>query len=145
MFVVDTNMLVYAANDQCPEHARCRELLEKWRTQTSIWHVTWGILYGFLRITTHPRVMPKAWDTTHAWQFVEALIASPGLNILTETERHAEAAREVLREAPQFAGNLISDVHIAVLMREHGIRTIYTHDVDFHRFSFLDVRDPLRK
>jgi predicted nucleic acid-binding protein len=28
------------------------------------------------------------------------------------------------------------DAHTAVLMREHGIRTIFTRDSDFHRFPF---------
>ena len=43
-----------------------------------------------------------------------------------------------------LAGNLISDLHIAALMREHGIKTIYTRDSDFQRFPFLEVRDPLQ-
>ncbi len=33
MFVVDTNILVYAANRNAPEHSRCRELIESWRRQ----------------------------------------------------------------------------------------------------------------
>jgi hypothetical protein len=28
-------------------------------------------------------------------------------------------------------------------MREHGIREICTRHTDFHRFPFLEVRDPL--
>jgi predicted nucleic acid-binding protein len=31
----------------------------------------------------------------------------------------------------------------AVLMREHGIQRIITRDSDFHRFSFVQVVDPL--
>ncbi len=34
-------------------------------------------------------------------------------------------------------------MHTAVLMREHGVRVIYTRDTDFHRFPFLEVRDPM--
>jgi hypothetical protein len=34
------------------------------------------------------------------------------------------------------------DVHIAILMREHGIRRIVTNDADLHRFRFLEVVDP---
>jgi hypothetical protein len=143
MFVVDMNVLVYAANTSCPEHSRCRALLDQWRAQASAWYVTWGILYGFVRVTTHPRVLPNPWDTPRAWQFVEALIATPSLGILTETERHARVCAEVLQEAPQLTGNLITDLQIAVLMREHGIRTIYSRDTDFHRFRFLEVRDPM--
>jgi hypothetical protein len=28
-------------------------------------------------------------------------------------------------------------------MREHGIRRIYTRDLDFQRFPFIEVLDPL--
>jgi len=30
------------------------------------------------------------------------------------------------------------------LMKEHGVKTIYTRDTDFHKFPFLDVIDPLQ-
>jgi CubicO group peptidase (beta-lactamase class C family) len=36
----------------------------------------------------------------------------------------------------------ISKSFTAVLMREHGIRRIYTRDTDFHRFPFLEPIDP---
>jgi toxin-antitoxin system PIN domain toxin len=144
MFVVDTNVLIYAANESCTEHGRCRDLLDQWRTQASAWYVTWGILYGFVRVTIHPRVLPHPWETLQAWRFVEALIASPSLCVLTETELHAQVCADVLKVVPQLTGNLITDLHVAVLMKEHGIRTIYTRDADFHRFPFLDVRDPMQ-
>ncbi len=35
------------------------------------------------------------------------------------------------------------DAHTAILMREHGIRQIYSRDTDFNLFSFLEVLDPL--
>ena len=143
MFVVDTNVLVYVANANCPEHARCRSLLEQWRRQTGVWYVTWSVLYGFLRIVTHPRVLPQPWTPPEAWKFLQALLASPTLEILVETDRHAEVLGNVLADVPQLGGNLMADVQIATLMREHGVRTIYTRDTDFHRFRFLEIRDPL--
>ena len=39
-------------------------------------------------------------------------------------------------------GNLVPDAHLAALLRQHGIRTLYTNDSDFRKFSFLDVRNP---
>lgn len=32
--------------------------------------------------------------------------------------------------------------HLAAVLRQHGVRRLYTSDVDFQRFDFLDVRDP---
>jgi predicted nucleic acid-binding protein len=30
-------------------------------------------------------------------------------------------------------------------MKEHGIKTIFSHDRDFRRLSFLEVIDPLQE
>ena len=144
MLVVDTNVLIYAADEDSPVHAPCRTWLERQRQRPDAWYVTWTILYEFLRVTTHPRVMRQPWSARAAWQFVEALLASPGLGVLVATPRHAEVATQVIAEIPHLAGNLLHDAHTATLMREHGIRIICTRDTDFHRFPFLEVLDPLQ-
>ena len=79
-----------------------------------------------------------------ALTLVFLLLASPALTVLVETERHSKVAEALAGEIPELAGNLIYDFHTAVLMREHGVRTIYTRDTDFHRFPFLEPIDPLR-
>ena len=42
MFVVDTNILVYGANEQSEHHGRCLTLLAEWREQSSAWFLTWA-------------------------------------------------------------------------------------------------------
>lgn len=143
MFVVDTNVLVYAADADSVHHPRCRKLLESWRRQPGGWFLTWGIVYEFVRVTTHPRVMRRPWTGPHAWGFIAVLLASRGLHVLAPTDRHAAVAIQVFSEVPHLAGNLVYDAHTAVLMREHGIRRIYTRDTDFHRFPFLEPVDPI--
>ena len=136
-------MLVYAAAVDSPQHGRCRELLEGWRRQAAAWYLTWGILYEFLRVTTHPRVFRSPWSARKAWTFIEAVLDAPALALLIPTERHARVAAEVITAVPDLAGNLMYDMTTAVLMREHGIRRIYTRDTDFHRFRFLEPLDPM--
>ncbi len=143
MLAVDTNVLVYAADADSPFNAPCRGWLEQRRSRPDAWFTTWPVLYEFLRVTTHPRVMRRPWSTSAAWQFVMALLASPGLAVLTPTERHAEVAAEVIAELPHLSGNLMHDAHTAILMREHGISRICTRDTDFNRFPFLEVIDPI--
>lgn len=143
MFVVDTNLLIYGVDADSPDHARCRELLELWRSQATPWYVTWGIVYEFVRVVTHPRVLNRPLSAGQAWRFLDALFASPSLRVLTETDRHRHVAAEVFAEVPALSGNLVFDAHTAILMRENGIRTIYTKDSDFNRFPFLDTVDPI--
>lgn len=145
MFVVDTNILIYAANADCEEHVACRELLEKWRAGAVGWYVTWGILYEFLRVVTHPRVLEHPWTLQKAWQFIEGLLQTETLSVLVETDRHAAVVAKIVAGAKGFAGNVMHDTHTAALMMEHGIGTIYTRDSDFNRFGFLRTVDPLRE
>ncbi|MBM3811030.1 MAG: PIN domain-containing protein [Acidimicrobiia bacterium] len=141
--LLDTNVLLYAACSSYAEHAHCRRLLEGIRGKPDPWFLTWPIVYEFLRVVTHPRVLAKPWSAKHAWAFVEALLASPSLTVLSPTGRHAAVARDLFKDHSDLRGNILHDAHTAILMREHGIRTILTRDMGFHRFGFLDVADPL--
>ena len=145
MFVVDTNVLLYAADKSAAEHRICRDFILQCRQKVTPWHLTWGIVYEFLRVATHPRVFQKPMDISLAWQFIQSILASPGLSVLLETEQHPEIAPLVFDDIPLLSGNLVFDTHTAILMREHGIKRIYTRDTDFHRFSFLEVVDPLKQ
>ncbi len=141
--MVDTNVLVYAADADSPFHSPCRYWLQHQRVRPDAWFTTWPILYEFLRVTTHPRVMRRPWSAAQAWEFVTALLASPGLSVLVATHRHAAVASDLIADMPQISGNLFHDTHTAILMREHGIRRICTRDTDFHQFSFVEVIDPI--
>ena len=143
MLVVDTNVLLYAAAEGCVEHEACRSVLEELRRDPSAFYVTWGIVYEFVRVASHPKVWRKPWPAKDASGFVRALLSSRGARVLTETERHLEVAETVFGELPHLAGSLLHDSHTAVLMREHGIRRILTRDDDFRQFPFLEVLDPL--
>jgi uncharacterized protein len=143
VFVADTNVLVYAADRDSPDHAQCRALLERWRSEATPWYVTWGIVYEFLRVATHPRVLRTPWSLSQAWSFLDALSASPNFGVLQETDRHRAVAAEVMVEVPGITGNLVHDAHTAILMRENGIKTIYSRDAHFNRFPFLDTVDPV--
>lgn len=144
MVLVDTNVLVHAADIDSPFHEPCRDWCERQRGRPDAWYTTWPILYEFLRVTTHPRVLRKPLSARTAWEFVTALLASPGLAVLVPTQRHPDVAHEMISELPHLAGNLFHDAHTAILMREHGISRICTRDTDFNRFSFLEVVDPVR-
>ena len=58
MLAVDTNVL-YAADADSQFHTACRDWLERQRARPNAWYSTWAILYEFLRVTTHARVMRR--------------------------------------------------------------------------------------
>jgi toxin-antitoxin system PIN domain toxin len=145
MFVVDTNVLIYAADEDSEAHAACRTSIDQWRRQAAPWFLTWAICYEFLRVCTHARVFRRPWTAAAALGFLDALLAAPGVALLEPTVRHPAVLQQTLGELPDLRGNVMHDLHTAVLMREHGVSRIVTRDTDFHRFPFLSVIDPLRQ
>jgi hypothetical protein len=143
VFVVDTNLLIHAANASFPGRQRIRSLLAEWNSSQERWFVTWSVIYEFMRVVTHPTVFAHPLTVADAWSFIESLRLSPSFGILVETDRHAEVVRDLTREYPHVSGNLVHDLHIAALMREHGVVEIRTADTDFHQFKFLRVVNPL--
>ncbi len=144
MRVVDTNILLYAADSDSEFHETCRNHLEDLRIDATPTYLSWNICYEFLRVSTHPRVFRSPWVASAAWSFIEALLMAPGFDLTAETPRHRSVLKQTLAELPDLRGNLIHDVHTAVLMRENGISQIHTRDSDFVRFPFLTIVDPLR-
>lgn len=150
MIGLDTNVLVYAADESAREHLRCRQILGEQpdgkraggpedREKLCI---TWSVLYEFLRVVTHPKVLRRPWATPEAWAFVQALVDDSEITVLAAGPGHAAAAGRML-SAPGVRGNLVHDAHIAAVLAEHGVRRIYTRDQDLRRFPGLEVVDPL--
>ena len=144
MLAVDTNVLVYAADEGSEAHPACWQRLNQWRVEATPTFLTWNVCYEFLRVCTHPRVLRSPWSPGDAWRFLNVVLDSPGFALLRPTERHQAVLTQTLAELPDVRGNLMHDLHTAVVMREHGVSRICTRDTHFHRFPFLEVIDPLR-
>jgi len=140
--VVDTNILVHAVDADSPFHSPCRSLVESLAEGDEVWHVTWPILYEFLRVSSHPRVLKDPFSLSRSWSVVRGLLESRTLRILTPGARHLDVANEVFAELPDLGANLMHDAATAVLMREHRIRHIFTRDSDFKRFPFIEIVTP---
>lgn len=143
MFVVDTNLLLYAVNPDSADHLQAREQLERWRQDNRPWFLTWGIVYEFLRVSTHPKVFANPLDLVRAREWIAILLASRSAGLLVPTERHMAVLDDVVARHPRLRGNIVHDLHTATLMREHGVAEIRTADTDFHQFPFLTVVNPL--
>jgi uncharacterized protein len=142
--VIDTNILLYAANKDSEENPAAVKFLSNAATSPEQWFMTEGIVYEFLRVSTHPKVFPKPLDWKEAMYFLRPFLENSNFLMLTADERHWLLLEEMLASLTHPAGNLFFDIRTAVLMREHGIREIYTTDTDFLQFSQIKVINPLR-
>lgn len=140
MILLDTNILLYAVNGDDPRSPRARQALESIVNSGGPWALSWSIVYEFLRVATHPRVFPSPLDLETAWTFISEIGNQPGGLMLTETVDHSENLSRCIGDAPRIQGNLLHDFHLAVLMREHGIRRIFTEDRDFLMFPWIEIQ-----
>lgn len=72
---------------------------------------------------------------------VQQLLDLPHVRALGEDEGFWDIYRGVAGQFP-MRGNAVPDAHLAAVLRQHGVRTLYTNDADFKRFSFLSVVNP---
>ncbi len=138
---LDANLLLYASDDSSPFHDRARARLDDVVAGPEIVYVFWPVIMAYLRIVTHPSIFERPLAPDVARANVEALLEVPHVVAPGEQEGFWERFREVAADA-DARGNLISDAHVAALMRQHGVRTILSSDRDYRRFDGVDVRDP---
>jgi uncharacterized protein len=141
-FAVDVKLLLYASNDGDALHPKASAFLRRCMAGPELMCLGWLTVMSYLRMATHPKIFAKPLTHAAAMANIETLLALPHVRALSEGERFWTHYRELSREVPTRA-NMVPDVHLAALLREHGVTTLYSHDRDFRKFDFLDVRDPL--
>ena len=97
---------------------------------------------AYLRISTHPRIFDRPLTPAEALTNLERLLALPRVRAINERQGFLESYRELTGLVPT-RGNLVPEAHVAAILHQHGVRTLYTNDSDFRKFDFLDVRNPL--
>jgi uncharacterized protein len=140
-YAVDANVLLYASDQSSPRHASAVRFLEGRASDPELFCVAWTTLMAYVRIATHPRIFAQPLSPAEALRNIEALLSLPRVRVLSEMEGFLSIYREVTAGSA-VRGNLVPDAHLAALLRQHGVRRLYTADTDFRRFPFLEVRDP---
>lgn len=141
MILVDLNLLLYAINEDAPRHRSAKAWWEACLSGETPVGLAWLVVLGFLRVTTHPRVMPSPLSAREAVSVVDDWLQQPMVRLVEPSERHWEILTTLLDELGT-AGNLTSDAHLAALAIEHGARLCST-DNDFSRFEHLRWENPL--
>ena len=142
MIALDTSLLAYAVNRFAPEHPRAAHVVEALANGEHPWALPWPAVHEFLALVTHPHAVARPLKPGDAWAFVESLLASPSLRMLSPTDRHAAVLAETLASVPPEPG-ASAGLATAVILREHGVRELLSADRGMRRFAFLTVRDPI--
>jgi uncharacterized protein len=137
---LDANILVYAGDSRSPVHEPAEALVRRLALGPEILYLFWPVLLGYLRIVTHPGILTNPLAPAIAMRNVEALLDRPHVRVPGESDGFWPVFKSTAGGTPR--GNDVTDAHLAALMRQHGVRLIWTRDRDFRRFDGIDARDP---
>ena len=140
-YSLDVNVLLYASDRSSERHTAARKFLESCATRPDVLCLTWPTVMAYLRIVTHTSIFAAPLTPDEARNNVSALFALPRARVVTEQDGFLDSYAHVTAKMP-VRGNLVPDAHIATILFQNGVRTLYSNDRDFRRFETLDVRDP---
>lgn len=140
-YSVDANILLYASDTNGPWHSQASDFLASCVVRPELFCLVWPTLMAYLRIATHPRIFASPLSPKEAEANVESLLGLPRARVLCEGDGFWSAYRSLTGETP-VRGNLVPDAHLAAILLEHGVRTLYSRDRDFLKFSTVQVEDP---
>jgi uncharacterized protein len=141
-FAIDANVLLYASDSGCPQCSPAQQFLNDCVQSQTVFCLAWPTLMAYLRIATHPRIFAQPLEPQQAQRNIDQLLNLKHCRVVSEGATFWETYRALAKDHHP-RGNLVPDLHLAAILRDNGIRRLYTCDRDFRRFEFLDVVNPI--
>ena len=141
MILPDVNLLLYAYDESSPFHARAKAWCEGLMNGPEPVILLPAVVFGFVRIATHPRVFLEPMSVAEAAGHVRSWLARRHVRLHEMLAEDVERALRLL-EAAGTAGNLTTDAQIAAVALRLDAE-VHTADLDFGRFPKVRFRNPL--
>jgi toxin-antitoxin system PIN domain toxin len=136
---LDTNVLIYAADQSAAFHAACKALLERGIRGDVQLVLSPQILAEFIAIATNPNVMPTPLPATEAYAHTKAL--SQSFRVVVPSSQVFDRVLELLA-ATRISGKRVHDVLHAATMLDNDVAAIYTYDTGFQSIPGITVLTP---
>lgn len=138
---LDVNTLLYASDQGSPFHERAVQFVAERAATRDLLYLAWSTVMRYLRMATHPAIFTHPLTPTDAMGNMSALVRLSHVRLIGEEDGFWDVYQDVVRHWPA-RGNQVPDTHLAALLRQHGVGTLYTSDADFRRFDFLRIINP---
>ena len=139
---LDTNLLIYAANESCKEHPVARELAESLLAEPQEWMLADQVLFEYYRALRNPHILERPLTAERAANQVRFLREEAGcLHCAYSLDLWDAVTPHLSQESLRGIG--VFDVILAVTLKANGITRFYTRNVsDFEHFGLFAVIDP---
>jgi uncharacterized protein len=141
VIIPDVNLMLYAVIDAFPLHEQAKSWWEETVNSSELIGLTDPAMFGFLRISTNPRLIKPPLAVDEAIEYVEGWLSEPNVRWTVPGPRHHALAFGFLRSVGT-AANLTTDVQLAAIAVENDA-TICSNAADFARFGDVRWVNPL--
>src|SRR5436190_3085557 len=99
MIAIDTNLLVFAHLENAVLHRDALTSLQPIVEGNSPWALPWPCVHEFISVVTNTRIYKPASRLAEAFAFIQALLESPQLQLLSESPGYFQKLRELAKAA----------------------------------------------
>jgi predicted nucleic acid-binding protein len=140
---LDTNILLYAADEDCREHAAAIGFVNEALRSPADWLLSDQVLFELYAGLRHPRVFARPLSAVEAARRVAFLRQESGFAFCCHELRSGPTIHAALA-TPTFPRRRTHDLVLAVTLRSHGVKEFYTRNVaDFRTAGFESVVNPI--
>lgn len=141
MILPDANLLLYAYDQSSPFHSKAAAWCEDLMSSPSPVILLPVVVFGFVRISSHPRIFTNPLSVAEASVCVRSWLGRKQVRLHDMLPEDVETALSLL-ESAGTAGNLTTDAQIAAVALRLDAE-VHTADLDFGRFAGVRFRNPL--
>jgi predicted nucleic acid-binding protein len=140
---LDTNILLYAADEDCREHAAAIKFLNEALRSPAEWMLSDQVLFEMYAGLRHPSVFAKPLSAAEAARRVAFLRDESGFSFCCYELRSWPMILAGL-STPAFPRRRTYDHVLAVTLRSNGVSEFYTRNgADFREAGFKRIVNPI--
>jgi len=140
---LDTNILLYAINADCPEHGICADLVNRALQQGDEWIIADQVWFELYRLLRNPVVLSKPLRAGEAADTVAWYRNSTGWQHCA-WEPGMMPRLASLWTLDSFPVRRSFDLILAITLKENGAEILHTRNAkDFERLDYFRVVNPL--
>lgn len=140
---LDTNILLYSLNADCPEYEKSRDCVNAALAKPDDFVIAEQVFFELYSLLRNPKVMEKPLKATQAFEAVRFFRELSGWEHCAFESSFFEILSRFLGD-PLFPARRTFDTVLAVTLSMNGVRTFYTRNVkEFKEIGLFETVDPL--
>jgi len=140
---LDTNVLIYAANEDSREHLQALKVVQEMLANPESWILADQVLFEFYKALRNPKILEKPLTASEAAQRIRFLREDIGVARCCYELGDWAPVWEQLAQ-PATPAQRTHDIVLGITLKKNGVKSFYTRNTkDFQSIGFPDLINPI--